>query len=121
MPRGNDPEVIDAASAETLIEDNRANWPQELRSASLRPVDEQATAELDLESLSKQFKGGEVVSAAVRGGVTIVAVDYDGIVRKFALDSSDEPITAAPRDGEGPADDEDEGKPKPKAKAKAKS
>lgn len=92
MPRGNDAqtaahELADrfgsgAGNAEELIVAHDAARPRELVAASMKPLDEEATAELELDKL-KGPNGEPVVSASVRGGEVIVAYeDEDGRLHK---------------------------------------
>lgn len=87
MPRGNDESAArdlaasvgeGVGNAEDLIERTYADRTPELEAAQMKALDEEATAALDISKLSGP-NGEEVVSAAVRGGVTIVVyVDDKG-------------------------------------------
>lgn len=83
MPRGNDETAArdlaakhgeEAGNAEKLIEQVQASRSPELEAASMKSLDEDATAALDLSTLSGP-DGQPAVSAAVRGGVTIVVYE----------------------------------------------
>jgi hypothetical protein len=100
MPRGNDAEAASAeladkfsegkGNAENLIDANNAAHPLELIQASGKKVDDEATAELDIDSLSGP-NGEEVLDAAVRGGATVIVYeDESGRVQKALLDDGDD-------------------------------
>jgi hypothetical protein len=105
MARGNDPQAARefaaeygaSGNAEELIRAHKASISPEVSAASLRAVNNEATAELDLDSLAKKAGVEEVVAAAVRGNA-IVYVDQDG--RKGVLPANDR--YRAPK--ESPAD-----------------
>jgi hypothetical protein len=105
MPRGNDKkaalsELADkfgsgAGNAEALIEASLENRSEALRRAELLPVDPDATRDLDFGKL-KGPNGEKVVSAKVRGGVTVVVYeDARGAFRLAALDEKGKPATRA--------------------------
>ena len=89
MPRGNEkteanisPDNSGEMNAEQLIQSAYGDKPEELETASMKSVDEAATAALDLSTL-RGPNGETVVSAAVRGGVTIIVFDRgDGALVK---------------------------------------
>ena len=88
MPRGND--VGDAPTTEggginteALIQQTQDARSDELERAQLTPVDEEATAALDVSKLSGP-NGEEAVAAAVRGEYTVVVyVDARGGYSKW--------------------------------------
>lgn len=96
MPRGSDAEAAGAElkartgmvpNAEDLIAANQARMTKELRAASLRPVDAEATNEMD-ESEAQGFLEGDrtAVSWAVRGPfVVVVSEDAEGTLEKSAF------------------------------------
>lgn len=101
MPRGND--SIDAArelserfkttgNAEDLIAAQRAKRSRTVRNASLRPVDEEATAKLDYDKVAEAGEAsGEIIDAKVRDGfVVFIEMFPDGRTRKgaYALEDS---------------------------------
>lgn len=103
MPRGNDSkaaldELADkfgkgVGNAEELIEASLAQRSELLRRAELLPVDPEATRELDINKL-KGPDGEKVVSAKVRGGITVVVYeDARGGYRLAALDEKGKPST----------------------------
>lgn len=95
MPRGNDPDArreflerhgtlnpdIPTTNAEELIKVHSASQSRAVQKASLLPIDNEATADLDLADLGEKA-GGNVVAAAVRGNA-IVAVIEDEYGRTF--------------------------------------
>jgi len=96
MPRGSDSEAAGAElkartgltpNAEEMIKANQEQITPELRAASNRPIDYEATKEMD-EDEAKGFleeEGHEVVSFAVRGPfVVVVAEDEYGHLHKTA-------------------------------------
>ncbi len=102
MPRGNDPDAARefaernpdlTTNAAELVRYQALAQSPELKAASRKPIDEEATADLDLSALSKKVDG-EVVSAVVRGGVTVCVVSKDGVSSKVALDEDGEPAPA---------------------------
>lgn len=85
MPRGNDESAARdlvakhgevAGNAEKLIEQTYADRTPEFEAAQMKSLDEEATAALDISKLSGP-NGETVVSAAVRGGATIVVYEDD--------------------------------------------
>lgn len=67
---------IPIGNAEALQRAHRASQSRAVQKASLLPVNNGATAELDLEELSGQLDGDEVHAAAVRGNaIVVVATD----------------------------------------------
>lgn len=104
MPRGNDESAArdlaasvgeGVGNAEDLIERTYADRSPEFEAAQMKALDEEATAELDITKLSGP-NGEEVVSAAVRGGVTIVVyLDERGGYSK-ALASEDKKASKKP-------------------------
>ena len=97
MPRGNDESAArdlaesvgeGVGNAEQLIEQTYADRTPELEAAQMKSLDEEATAALDISKLSGP-NGEEVVSAAVRGGTTIVVyVDAKGGYSKAVASES---------------------------------
>lgn len=95
VERGNDPtarqEIITQygphQNAEDLIAAHRNSYDPALLAASLKGVDEDATAALDLSEIKPKW-GGTVISAAVRGGTTVYVAElpdgstYKAIVAK---------------------------------------
>ena len=85
MPRGNDESAAHdlvakhgegVGNAEKLIEQTYADRTPEFEAAQMKALDEDATAALDISKLSGP-NGEPVVSAAVRGGVTLVVYEDD--------------------------------------------
>lgn len=85
MPRGNDESAAHdlaakhgegVGNAERLIEETYADRTPEFEAAQMKALDEEATAELDISKLSGP-NGETVISAAVRGGTTIVVYEDD--------------------------------------------
>lgn len=105
MPRGNDESAArdlaaqhgeGVGNAEQLIEQTYADRTPELEAAQMKSVDEEATAALDISKLSGP-NGEEVVSAAVRGGVTIVVyVDEKGGYSKAIASEKKAPASRKP-------------------------
>lgn len=102
MARGNDAAAAAAefrgqygltGNAEDLIQANRSAYPAELRAASLLPVNEPATNELDLEGLGGKLDIGDesrVLDAAVRGDQVIAVVEtQSGHIYKQVLSTDD--------------------------------
>lgn len=92
-------------NAEELIAANNASYSAALREASLTPLDEKATAELDVDKLaskttvsgSKVSDLGEPMSAAVRGNAIVVVVKRDdGRLVKEVVPANDKYV--APRE-----------------------
>jgi hypothetical protein len=86
MPRGNDSRAAAAefrgqygvmGNAEDLIEANRAAYDAELRTASLRNRNDEATKALDLDAVDKKVEGGTVLDAAVRGDRIVAVVETE--------------------------------------------
>jgi vacuolar-type H+-ATPase subunit H len=87
MPRGNDAKSAAAefrgqygiqGNAEDLIQGNRAAYPGPLRSAQLAPLNESASADLDIEKVGKDLDlpdGASVIGAAVRGKYIVAVVE----------------------------------------------
>ena len=105
MPRGNDETAArdlaakhgseGVGNAEELIEAVQASRTPELEAAQMKPLDEEATTAIDLSTLSGP-NGEPAVSAAVRGGVTVVVyVDEKGGYSKcVASDAKKKPAKA---------------------------
>jgi hypothetical protein len=95
--RGNDPSVISevqqqygaAPNAEELIAKHLESRDPELRQASLRPLDVEATEALDLRAVAGALdlaSEEEVLAASVRGGRIIAVVSRaDGPDRKVLV------------------------------------
>jgi hypothetical protein len=75
-----------APNAEDMIRANQARLSPELRAASLRPIDYEASQEMDEGEAQGFVEGeGQVVSWNVRGPFVVVVVeDDDGHLRKEA-------------------------------------
>ncbi len=97
-PRGNDAAAAgtelqartgEAPNAEDMIAANAARWPAELRAANNRPVDQDATDELDEDAVAGEVEAeGEiqVLGWAVRGPFLVVVYeDEDGTLHKEAF------------------------------------
>lgn len=75
MPRGNDPSAADEfkgqygvhGNAEGLIQENRLRHSQEVRSASLKSFDRNATLDLDTDDVESAAPHDNVVAHAVHG------------------------------------------------------
>jgi hypothetical protein len=70
-----------------MIAANQERFSQELRAASNRPIDQEATDEMDEDEAQSYLDDAEatVVSYAVRGPfVVVVSEDEDGVVTKTA-------------------------------------
>jgi hypothetical protein len=98
MPRGNDADAAGTElatrtgqdpNAEDLIAANQARWSTELRAANNRPINQQATDELDEDEVGGMVESkGEVnvLGFAVRGPfVVVVYEDEDGVLHKDAI------------------------------------
>jgi hypothetical protein len=99
MPAGNDKDTALAeladqfgegvGRAEDLIDASRARYTGKLAQAQNRPKDDEASAELDLDEVSKSA-GQEVIDASVRGEfILYVYIDGTGRSQKGAFDASD--------------------------------
>jgi hypothetical protein len=78
-------------NAEALLNAHRANVDPALEAALLKPVDEEATADLDPSEI-EPAKGGTVQTAVVRGGVIVyVAEGEDGRLYKGVQAEGHEP------------------------------
>ena len=108
MPRGNDAKAALAdlaekfgrgvGNAEELIEATLRNRSRALIKAEQLPIDQAATAALDLDAL-KGPDGEKVVSAAVHGDVTVIVYeDERGSYRLAALDEKGQVQVEAPPD-----------------------
>lgn len=92
MPRGNDAKAAHDelkeryeggyGSAEDVMRAARASRPPELQAASLKSIDEEATAKLKLSDVAKKAKVDEVASATVRGDDVVYATPdgYKGVL-----------------------------------------
>ena len=81
-------------NAEALLLAHQASLDPALEAALLKPVDAEATAELDLESIEPE-QGGKVLDAAVRGGnIVYVAEATDGRYYKGIVPAEDEEAKA---------------------------
>lgn len=79
MPRGNDKSAEPATeggemNAEQLIATVEAARDPEVEVALMKPLDEEATAALDLSTLSGP-NGEPAINAGVRGGVTVMVYE----------------------------------------------
>ena len=78
-------------NAEALLAAHRASFDPALEAALLKPVDQEATDELDLSEI-EPAQGGKVTAAAVRGGVIVyVAEGEDGRSYKAVQAEDHEP------------------------------
>lgn len=102
-------------NAEALIEAWKACYPSDLRAASTKRYNEEATVNLDPDVVNDHFEG-EVISYAVRSdGVVVVIQDHDGWVWKDHCKLED-----LGRAGEKAVEEtEDEEKPKRRTRSKA--
>lgn len=91
MPRGNDPDARremasqygeGAGNAEELIALHAERIDPRMQAALNKRVDGPATDALDLDDIEPRF-GGEIISAAVRGGGLVAVEDVDGDYRKW--------------------------------------
>lgn len=94
MARGNDPTAAEEfagqygahGNAEGLIQENRLRHPREVREASLKPFDRNATIELSLEEVESQAPEDNVIAFAVHGDrVVYVYEDDRGDQRKGVI------------------------------------
>jgi hypothetical protein len=95
VARGNDAEAAAAElkarlgaapNAEELIALNAEQWPQELRAANNRNVDESATEDLDESDVQGLVGDRTVLGYAVRGPfIVVVSEDDDGFTVKQAF------------------------------------
>lgn len=95
-PRGSDSQAAGAElqartgvtpNAEQLIAANQRRWSRELRAAGNRPVDQEATDEMDESDAQGYLEGDETaIDWAVRGPfVVVLAEDEDGNLAKRAF------------------------------------
>lgn len=108
MPRGNDAEAAAeelkaklgaSPNAQEMIDLSAARWPQELRAANNRPLNEAATDEMDDEKAQGFVGDREVLGYAVRGPfLVVVSADDSGFTVKqaFALDEKKAERAARP-------------------------
>lgn len=99
MPRGNEAEQAAAefqtrygvhANAEELLQAHGQAFSNDLISASMQSLDQEATAELDLDAAKGVPKGATVVDGAVRGDSVIYLCD-DGSGHLFKIVQDYEP------------------------------
>jgi hypothetical protein len=120
VARGNDAEAAAAelkaklgtpGNAEDMIQLAAERYTKELRAASHRPVDDEATAEMDEDTVQGFVGDREVLAYAVRGPfLVVVSTDEDDFTIKqaFALDEKKaEKLMPRERAPEPEADDED--------------
>jgi hypothetical protein len=100
MARGNDSAAALAdlrgeygqygVNAEDLVAASRAALTPEQRAASLLPVNQEATKELDLDKVDAKVDDGTVLDASVRGAwVVVVAENDNGRTFKMVFPHSD--------------------------------
>lgn len=120
-PRGNDADAAgtelqartgEAPNAETMIADNAARWPAELRAANNRPIDQEATAEMDEDAVAGELDvEGEVqvLGWAVRGPFLVVVYEDEdtGEVHKVAVTRKGKEKQAERMAGPKPKDPEE--------------
>lgn len=109
MPRGNDPDArrdflerhgtlnpdLPTTNAEELIRAHSVSQSRAVAKASLLPVNNTATDELDLDSLDDKA-GGHVVAAAVRGNAVVCVVeDETGRTYKTVVPHNDRYVAPA--------------------------
>jgi hypothetical protein len=124
-PRGSDAEAAGqeleartgfAPNAEQMIADNQERFTQELRAASNRPLNQQATDEMDEDEAQSYLDDAEatVLDYAVRGPfVVVVSEDEDGEIHKTAhvvkgKEKSAERLTRTAGRGQDETDEEAE-------------
>lgn len=78
-----------AGNAQQLIDANNARYTREMREAMLLPVNEEATAALDLKKVAAAFDVDEVKpgDAKVRGSYVVAQWLHNGVFVKSALDA----------------------------------
>lgn len=92
---------IPVGNAEALIRAHSLAQSRAVQKASLLAIDDDATADLDLDELSDQLGGDEVQSAAVRGNaIVVVALDPNGRSYKAVLPANDRYVPPSEEDAE---------------------
>lgn len=121
MPRGSDADAAGeelkartgfAPNAEDAIAENTARFTEELRAASNRPIDQEATDEMDEDEAQGYLEDDDqtVVNYAVRGPfVVIVAEDEEGALTKsvYPLKGKEKQAERAAKRGASKKDEDD--------------
>lgn len=117
MARGNDPTAAEEfagqygahGNAEGLIQENRERHPREVREATLKTFDPNATEALSLEEVASSVDEDEVIAFAVHADKLVyVYVDDRGDFRKGVIDYADGKL-AKPKAAKKDADKDEPG------------
>lgn len=109
-------------NAEDMIGENTARFTEELRAASNRPIDQEATDEMDEDEAQGYVEDDDqtVVNWAVRGPfVVVVTEDEDGAMHKtaYSLKGKEKQAERAAKRGASKKDDDDDGGDEEEAKS----